>query len=667
VLVSIDPDAAEEVLALIMPSGDDDDLEQDIRVVRSSIAFARQESDAVLALLSQLSIENLGPVQLYQLAISKADAGMLADAISTIDFGLERFSSLDDQYSWKRLLISSFHLARYSPAYNSGRFREAWESIKIIRTALELPGLDENASRSFELMELSALRPVDVDDAHHLPEAAGWASAEDRGYEVARLGLLQLAAERIPNLRPHAESALVRAFHDLQARLEMLEWHNGSEIDRDGLELALDLAYVALLLDEQEFARVIIDRIGAGRRREKERMRQLDAHDRSFLALRAHAALRAGTKEEAERALSDVELLRRSAPHVLEYRLLQVHALVSTGNAIEAERLAEELCDRFPSLAAAQLWRAELLLQPRARHHHDASAEPAGGQGSRALSQSSDHDSGVDESNDDVDDEAIPLERLLGAMKSCSSVIEAERRLQRFLDDLPASSGPIGSDLLAPREIAYAARRGLHAAVRAERLRVRERLPRDDDLKNGTRVLLSALRAIGPAESAEADRLERMFRRPSRRRKGVFAYKLALPLLVLAFVLYLTLFDFWPVVGETRPEVLLFVIAIVVVLLAWPYVRAISFSGLSFEKAETGALIGDRDSVLLANLSAGTSVLRMRAISPPTNLPTASKAGRPEQQSSADAGTAILEGGDPFGSRLQPSIGRVRLDDPVGT
>jgi tetratricopeptide (TPR) repeat protein len=616
---------AEDVLAQVDPQLA---TSREALAVQVKIDASKQDWAAVHRSTAQIraSGHHLSWVEEIYLAVADAESGKLNPALRALEKLLESADQAGSEPAEVRAAREALcHVVRHSAAYNSGGFDTAWRSVIAVRRILTngpTATMRPDLLRELEVFVLAGVR----EPVGELPPPAGWATPEDHDYEVSRLGALVLWGANDPGRIRVAEDAVRCALVEIQQQRPEPKPGDaqGTEEDRR-VGYALDLAYVYLLAemdahawDQLESVEEAVLRTRDRRSRSGSAVRNrvanpmLDANDLrvlSFLSLRAHAALRT---HRAEVALDDVEHLLRMRPHMLEYRILRVHALFACHRYSDADAAADELCLRFPNYAPAQLWRAEILT------HHVSS------------------NSGT-----------VPLERLNEAVAIYSRVIEGDQRRKRFLDaDGETDGKDLGSDPLSPRLIAHAAQRGLHAAIKSERVSVKQRLPRDREFERQAGVLVDALTHVDDgAHAAEARRLERLLHRPRRRARSMRWYKAGLPILLIGLVFALFLSGRWDdTVGGVPSDIRLWLAVVIAVLLAWPYVKGMTFSGFSFEKVDPELDLGESDAHVLAGVASGASVLRARAMRPPSTVPASTKPAQPHEAEP-----------DPVGDPRQPN------------
>lgn len=550
-------------------------------------AAVHRATDRIRAAGDQL----LWSEEIYR-TLADAESGRLRPALEAVDRMLKPSKQDPSEPAAVRVAIDSLcHLIRYNAAYNSGDFEAAWRSVIAIRRILRDESEDAMRPaqrRELEVFALAGLR----EPVGELPPAAGWASAEDHDYEVARLGALVLWGANDPGRARIAEDEVRCALIDIQQQ----PVRQGREVAR-----ALDLAYICLLAEQdtqawnqlkQADATLLREARGWSDSPDQEADTDAARHVRDLQelylrTLRAHAALRT---HRAERALEDVEYLIDRRPHELEYRILRVHALFSCDRLPDAAAAAEELCILFPDYAPGQLWRAEILTH----------VSPESG--------------------------AVPLESLIEGIRIYARVIESDVRLRRFLAaEGEADGSGISSDPLSHRLIAHASRKGVHAAIQAERVGVGQRLPRDRGVERQATMLVDALAHVdGGAHGPEARRLKRLLHRPRQRARLMRLYKAAVPIVLVGLIglaVGLIFTESWDdTVGRVPTDVRLWIAVLVAVLLAWPYVKGMTFAGFSFEKVDPDVDLRESDAHVLAGIASGASVLRARAMKPPSTV-----------------------------------------------
>ncbi|WP_394553620.1 hypothetical protein ACDF64_04395 [Agromyces sp. MMS24-JH15] len=593
-------DRAEALIGLLGEPATDE-LREEGNVVLSGISSARSQWREVIDLLSAIPFDRLGLQARLQLASARAQQGDFEGSMSVVDQTLHDLP--DDPSSHVAAVV--LHWLRYFPAYVGGRFDEAWISLLKVRELAPQVELDGPFGRSIQLFLIPFTLPSAQIERGLPRKPAGWETAEDRDYAVGRLAALHRLAERVQEYRLYADAECRTAFRELTFELQNPPPGRAPDVTT---ELNLNLAYVALLANDPDRARQALAASGVVDARNAETSPRTAVLLRAARSLSVHIALAGSDWAEQQQALLDAAELRRENSQELEYHVLYVHALVVNDRHVEAEAIVTELCEQYPGLTAAELWRAELLLHTDAtRTEVDASANP---------------------------DAEVPLASLIRAAhiyadliradQAALEVLGAEKPTERHDDD-----APIASDLLNRRETEYIVRRGLHAVIRAERIIVSERLPRDPSLRRDTEVLLDRLEGLGPAESAEAARLERLARRPRRRRLVLRTIKVAAPVLVLAALVVLLLSpNVRFIVGRLPSELRILLTGVLGVLLAWPYVREFSFSGLAIKRPDVELPLDARDRALLTGVAAGSTILRLNA-TPPPNVASAADPKRP--------------------------------------
>ena len=454
--------------------------------------------------------------------------------------------------------------------YNSGRFTEFWEHIFAAVRHVDDPLIGDETRKQLNVflcqidyenadIRIEGLEPKAQDDSRSKPSG--------RGEQLRWLSSLAWAAGHLDDADSQrrvqtAETELRSALAELRA-------------DREGrspseTEAFLE-AYIAFLAHDAARAADLI-----GKRK--------NGNSWSKMSLRALAALHTG---DGELALHLYGKLMSAAGHRLSVRWGFIESALFLRQTELATREARRLLEIAPEHVLANILVGDCLMQ---EHEAMTAGRPssAAGRRSRPLFGAAD----ASEAGIDRDGPA------LGLVEAADRYATALRLDDALRASLPSGSVPerAGSDFLSSATIDYVARKGADAAIRAQEVLSRSRLPSDKAFTANADYLIGR---VARRSATEARLLRTMFDRTGRidRRRRVTRYvtlAVCLALVVLFFV--------WPLQSlsaSVTPETRTFFLAALAAIAAWPFVSKITVGSMGVEKAEKSAE-APSDSTLLS-------------------------------------------------------------------
>ena len=255
------------------------------------------------------------------------------------------------------------------------------------------------------------------------------------------------------------ESLAVARSRGLVMAREILSRAGGQEVRRD----VENRIRVALLAGDELMAQELIDSWRGDAR-----------NSWAGRVLRAVCHLQSGQEQDqpALRLMREVMAERRFD---LDLRALYAHTALLAGEVTEAAQECLEILEMAPEHVVARVVRAECSFEMALRSSaKSASGDPSGTEAAAAMEN---------------------VHQLIGAVRDYRAALVLDARTKRFFEDGHVCDGePLGSDVLTPRQVVQACRRGLHAGIIAQEGVDRLGLKRDTAMEKDARSLAVVMR-----------------------------------------------------------------------------------------------------------------------------------------------------------------------------
>lgn len=520
----------------------------------------------------------------------------------------------NDEIEWR----VRAQLIRVQAEYDSGRFAESWQAAKLVvqesgNSALTRPiraellrlrcRLRRNKAREI-LPEFDELRASDR-----------WATEDGRAIELTRLETLAWLADHAdPSLDFRSEAEV--ALGDTLAMFRNTKHRYGD---------AFRAGYVALLAGKDQLAWHLL-------RAEKPRK------DWRAMAIKARAALGTGNAGEAYDLYESVLEL---CGHSLDLRCGFVEAALQTDQKDRmdvAMREAYALVRFVPNFVQARILLAECLSaadrknRVRAEEQDKSAAEtapPPIGSRAKAKAKADAEADAKAEAKADAQFEAkadakAPL-LLIEAVHEYATAFRLHDALEAYLSDHGSDtaeesidSRPLGSDLIATETLKNAARMGAHAAIRASMALARAHLPQDKVVRKEGYALI---KRVKKGDRQEGKRLGKLLRRPRSAGGKTWGLKFGLPIIALASIVLLHLFDSNPDDPIMPSDVRAVVLGLLVAVAVWPSVRSVTLpGGFGITKVDVVAPAEDEDILVTRSIRGRRELCDLGRLPQPSDI-----------------------------------------------